>query len=122
MLDKDVIAQLIADIGDDVFLRLSKQFLDETIERLETLLACHFRNSTCPYQPLGALARQVQHLSPCARRGSQTLVGCRAVMGAGRNRCTPVEAYRLVRMVCECFSAEVNDLRLGSGGGCRCES
>ncbi|HEX9448431.1 MAG TPA: Hpt domain-containing protein [Dongiaceae bacterium] len=40
MLDKDVIAQLIADIGDDVFLRLSKQFLDETIERLETLLAC----------------------------------------------------------------------------------
>jgi HPt (histidine-containing phosphotransfer) domain-containing protein len=37
MLDKNVIAQLIADIGDDVFLRLSGQFLDETINRLATL-------------------------------------------------------------------------------------
>lgn len=40
MLDKNVIAQLIADIGEDVFLRLSGQFLDETINRLATLASC----------------------------------------------------------------------------------
>jgi HPt (histidine-containing phosphotransfer) domain-containing protein len=40
MLDKNVIAQLIADIGDDVFLRLSGQFLDETINRLAILASC----------------------------------------------------------------------------------
>jgi HPt (histidine-containing phosphotransfer) domain-containing protein len=45
MLDKDVIAQLIADIGDDVFLRLSKQFLDETMDRLKALTACREQES-----------------------------------------------------------------------------
>ena len=39
MLDKDTIAQLIADIGEDVFLRLSKQFLEETEHRLAALKA-----------------------------------------------------------------------------------
>lgn len=45
MLDRNVIAQLIADIGDDVFLRLSKQFLDETINRLATLASCREREA-----------------------------------------------------------------------------
>ena len=40
MLDKNVIDQLIIDIGDDVFLRLSGQFLDETINRLALLASC----------------------------------------------------------------------------------
>lgn len=34
MLDRAVIAQLIADIGDDAFIRLSRQFLDETHQRV----------------------------------------------------------------------------------------
>jgi len=45
MLDKDVIAQLIADIGEDVFLRLSKQFLDETLNRLAAMSDCRQREA-----------------------------------------------------------------------------
>jgi HPt (histidine-containing phosphotransfer) domain-containing protein len=37
MLDRTTIDQLIADIGEDVFLRLSLQFLEETANRLEAL-------------------------------------------------------------------------------------
>ncbi|HVJ43572.1 MAG TPA: Hpt domain-containing protein [Dongiaceae bacterium] len=37
MLDQAVIAQLIADIGDDAFIRLSRQFLDETGNRIVAL-------------------------------------------------------------------------------------
>ena len=37
MLDRTTIDQLIADIGKDVFLRLSLQFLEETANRLEAL-------------------------------------------------------------------------------------
>lgn len=39
MLDRTAITQLIADIGEDVFLRLSQQFLDETINRLAVMAA-----------------------------------------------------------------------------------
>ena len=45
MLDKDVIAQLIVDIGEDVFLRLSQQFLDETLNRLSAMSDCHRRQA-----------------------------------------------------------------------------
>lgn len=37
MLDRTTIDQLIADIGGDVFLRLSLQFLEETTNRLAAL-------------------------------------------------------------------------------------
>lgn len=39
MLDRATIDQLIADIGEDVFLRLSLQFLGETTNRLVALKA-----------------------------------------------------------------------------------
>jgi HPt (histidine-containing phosphotransfer) domain-containing protein len=40
MLDRVIIDQLIEDIGQDVFVRLSGQFLDETAERLADITAC----------------------------------------------------------------------------------
>ncbi|MDY0882514.1 Hpt domain-containing protein [Dongia soli] len=40
MLDRRVIEQLIDDIGQDVFGRLSRQFLDETTERIAAIKAC----------------------------------------------------------------------------------
>jgi HPt (histidine-containing phosphotransfer) domain-containing protein len=61
MLDKDVIAQLIADIGDDVFLRLSKQFLDETTDHLKALAACREQESW------GELARHAHSLKSTAQ-------------------------------------------------------
>ena len=61
MLDKDVIAQLIADIGDDVFLRLSKQFLEETLNRLQSLQDCHQQKAW------GDLARHAHSLKSTAQ-------------------------------------------------------
>lgn len=43
MLNKDTISQLIADIGEEMFLRISRQFLDETLNRLATMAACRDR-------------------------------------------------------------------------------
>lgn len=40
MLDRRVIDQLIADIGQDVFVRLSQQFLDETAIRIAAIRRC----------------------------------------------------------------------------------
>jgi HPt (histidine-containing phosphotransfer) domain-containing protein len=40
MLDRRVIDQLIEDIGQDVFVRLSRQFLDETADRIAAIKAC----------------------------------------------------------------------------------
>lgn len=38
VLDQAVIAQLIADIGDEAFMRLSRQFLDETRHRIGAMI------------------------------------------------------------------------------------
>jgi HPt (histidine-containing phosphotransfer) domain-containing protein len=43
MLDRRAIDQLIEDIGQDVFVRLSRQFLDETAERVTAIKACRQR-------------------------------------------------------------------------------
>jgi HPt (histidine-containing phosphotransfer) domain-containing protein len=40
MLDRRVIDQLIADIGEEVLVRLSQQFLDETANRIAAIKAC----------------------------------------------------------------------------------
>jgi HPt (histidine-containing phosphotransfer) domain-containing protein len=40
MLDRVIIDQLIEDIGQEAFLRLSRQFLDETRDRLASITAC----------------------------------------------------------------------------------
>lgn len=40
MLDRVIIDQLIEDIGQDVFLRLAVQFLEETADRLASITAC----------------------------------------------------------------------------------
>jgi HPt (histidine-containing phosphotransfer) domain-containing protein len=45
MLDRTTIDQLIADIGKDVFLRLSLQFLEETSNRLLALVAARQREA-----------------------------------------------------------------------------
>lgn len=72
MLDKDTIAQLIADIGEDVFLRLSKQFLEETEHRLIALDAA-WQSAAWP-----ELARHAHSLKSTAQSFGLTETGLQA--------------------------------------------